>query len=109
MYRREFITLVGSVTAAWPLGAWAQQPGKLATVGFRDFVDAGGLISYGPNFADLFRHAAEFADKVLCGAKPHTCRYNSRPSSLIINLTTAKALDLKIPESFLLRAGEVIE
>jgi putative ABC transport system substrate-binding protein len=78
--------------------------------GFRDFVDAGGLMSYGANFADLFRHAAEFVDKILRGTKPDDLPVQQPTKfDLIINLTTAKALGLKIKESFLLRADEVIE
>jgi putative ABC transport system substrate-binding protein len=78
--------------------------------GFREFVDAGGLMSYGPNFADLFRHAADIVDKILRGAKPADLPVQQPTKfDLIINLTTAKALGLTIPESFLLRADEVIE
>ena len=78
--------------------------------GFREFVDAGGLLSYGPNFADLFRHAADLVDKILRGAKPADLPVQQPTKfDLIVNLTTAKALGLSIPESFLLRADEVIE
>jgi putative ABC transport system substrate-binding protein len=78
--------------------------------GFREFVDAGGLMSYGANFADLFRRAADFVDKILRGAKPADLPVQQPTKfDLIINLTTAKALVLKIPESFLVRADEVIE
>ena len=78
--------------------------------GFREFVDAGGLMSYGPNFADLFRHAADLVDKILRGAKPADLPVQQPTKfDLIINLTTAKALGLSVPESFLLRADEVIE
>ena len=78
--------------------------------GFREFVDAGGLMSYGPNFADLFRHAADIVDKILRGAKPADLPVQQPTKfDLIINLTTAKALGLTIPKSFLLRADEVIE
>ena len=76
----------------------------------KEFVEGGGLMSYGPNFPDLFRRAGDYTDKILRGAKPadlpveQPTRYD-----LIVNLTTAKALGLKIPESFLLRADEVIE
>jgi putative ABC transport system substrate-binding protein len=78
--------------------------------GFREFVDAGGLMSYGPNFADLFRHAADLVDKILRGTKPADLPVQQPTKfDLIINLTTAKALGLTIPESFLLRADEVIE
>ena len=76
----------------------------------RSFVQAGGLMSYGPNFSDQFRRAAELVDKILRGTKPGDIPVE-QPSrfELVINLTTAKALALTIPESFLLRAGEVIE
>jgi putative tryptophan/tyrosine transport system substrate-binding protein len=76
----------------------------------RSFVQAGGLMSYGPNFSDLFRRTAELVDKVLRGTKPGDIPVE-QPSrfELVINLTTAKAIDLTLPESFLLRADEVIE
>ena len=78
--------------------------------GFREFVDAGGLISYGANFPDLFSRAAEFVDKILRGAKPADMPVQQPVKfDLIINLKTAKALGLTIPEAFLLRADEVIE
>jgi len=65
---------------------------------------------YGPNFADLFRRAAEFVDKILRGAKPADIPVEQPTKfELVVNLTTAKALRLTIPESFLLRADEVIE
>ena len=84
---------------------------KIPTVfGFREFVDAGGLMSYGPNFSDLFRRAADFTDKILRGAKPADMPVQQPVKfDLIVNLKTAKALGLKIPESFLLLADEVIE
>jgi putative ABC transport system substrate-binding protein len=84
---------------------------RLPTIyGFRDFVEAGGLMSYGANFPDLFRRAADFVDKILRGAKPGDLPVEqSTKFDLVINLTTAKALGLTIPESFLLRADEVIE
>ena len=67
-------------------------------------------MSYGPNFLDLFRRAAGYADKILRGAKPGDIPVEQPTKfDLVINLTTAKALHLKIPESFLLRADEVIE
>jgi putative ABC transport system substrate-binding protein len=76
----------------------------------REFVEAGGLMSYGPNAPELFRRSADFVDKILRGAKPADIPVE-QPSrfDLVINLTTANALSLTIPESFLLRADEVIE
>ena len=78
--------------------------------GFRECVEVGGLMSYGPNLPDLFRRAAEFVDKILRGAKPGDIPVEQPTKfDLVINRTTAKALGLTIPESFLLRADEVIE
>ncbi len=76
----------------------------------REFVEAGGLMSYGPNAPDLFRRSADFVDKILRGAKPADIPVE-QPSrfDLVINLTTANALGLTIPEPFLLRADEMIE
>ena len=68
------------------------------------------MMSYGPNFPDLFRRAAEMVDKILHGTKPYDIPVEqSTKFDLVINLTTAKALGLTIPESFLVRADEVIE
>ena len=84
---------------------------KIPTIfGFREFVDAGGLISYGPNFSDLFARAAEFTDKILRGASPSDMPIEQPVKyDLIINLRTAKALGLSISETVLTRADEVIE
>jgi putative tryptophan/tyrosine transport system substrate-binding protein len=76
----------------------------------REHVDAGGLMSYGPNFSDLHRRAADYVDKILRGAKPADIPVQQPTRfEFVVNLITAKALGLTIPESFLLRVDEVIE
>ena len=76
----------------------------------REQVEAGGLMSYGTNFPELFRRAGDYVDKILRGAKPADIPVEQPTKfDLIINLTTAKALGVAIQESFLLRANEVIE
>jgi putative ABC transport system substrate-binding protein len=78
--------------------------------GLRDLVEAGGLMSYAANFSDLFRRTAELVDKILRGSNPGDIPVEQPTKfDLVINLKTAKALGLTIPEPFLLRADEVIE
>ena len=74
------------------------------------FVDGGGLMAYGSNNADLFRRAGDYVDKILRGAKPGDIPVEQPTKfDLVINLTTAKAIGLTLPESFLQRANELIE
>jgi ABC-type uncharacterized transport system substrate-binding protein len=77
---------------------------------FNSFPKVGGLMAYGPNLASMFKRAASYVDRILSGAKPGELPIE-RPTKfeLVINLKTAKGLGLTIPESFLLRADELIE
>jgi putative tryptophan/tyrosine transport system substrate-binding protein len=78
--------------------------------GLRELVEAGGLMSYAANFPDLFRRAAGLVDKILRGVQPAEIPVEQPTKfDLVVNLTTAKALGLAIPDSFLIRADEVIE
>ena len=89
------------------LAAAARLP---AIYGFRDHVDAGGLISYGVNLADNFHRAAAYVDKILKGAKPGDLPVEfATKLEMVINLKSAKALGLTVPPLLLVRADEVIE
>ena len=76
----------------------------------REYVHAVGVLSYGPNFPDLFRRSADFVDKILKATKPCDIPVEQPTKfELVVNLKTARALGLTIPETFLARADEVIE
>jgi putative ABC transport system substrate-binding protein len=79
-------------------------------LGLREYVDPAGLMSYGPHIPDLFRRAGDFVDKILRGTQPGDIPVEQPTKfELVVNLTVAKAIGLRLPESFLLRADEVIE
>jgi putative ABC transport system substrate-binding protein len=88
-------------------GAKHRLPGVYA---YRELVEAGGLMSYGPSYADMHRRAAYFVDRILKGAKPADLPVEAPTTfELVINLNAAKALGLTIPQSVLFRATEVIQ
>jgi putative ABC transport system substrate-binding protein len=84
---------------------------QLPTIyGSREYVESGGLMSYGANFADLFRRAGDYVDKILRGTKPTDIPIEPPIKfDLVVVLTTARTLGLKIGEAFLLRCDELIE
>ena len=84
---------------------------KLPSVySFREYIEAGGLIAYTPNYDDLFRRAASYVDKILKGTKPGELPIE-QPTRfhLLVNLKTARALGLKMPPTLLARADEVVQ
>ena len=104
------VVLPGSVPNALLMIALARQYRIPDVSALREAVVAGSLVSYGINWNDQFRRAAEYVDKILRGAKTGDLPVEQPTKfDLVINLTTAKALGLSVPESFLLRADEVIE
>jgi ABC-type uncharacterized transport system substrate-binding protein len=91
------------------INALALQARLASMYGTRDYVQAGGLMSYGPNFPDLFRRAADYVDKILRGAKPGEIPIEQPTAfDFVVNLTTAKALGLAVPAP-LLSLAEIIE
>jgi putative tryptophan/tyrosine transport system substrate-binding protein len=92
------------------INTWALTARLPSVHSFREPVDAGALMSYGPNFSDLFRRAAEYVDKILRGAKPGDIPVEQPTKfDFVVNLTTARALGLTIPDKLLSIADEVIE
>jgi putative ABC transport system substrate-binding protein len=110
--RAEALVVVGSAlvfTNRSQIASLALKNRLPTMSGISQYADAGGLISYGPNLADLWRRAATYVDKILKGAKPGELPVEQPTKfELIINLKTAKALGLTLPPSLLQRADEVI-
>ena len=83
---------------------------RLPSSGILNFADAGGLLGYGVNFLDMFRRAAVLVDKIFKGARPGDIPIEQASRfELVVNMKTAQALGVKIPQSILLRATKVIE
>ena len=99
-------TLAGYSKAIVDLAAKYRWP----SIGYRGLAEAGGLIGYGVDVLKIYRHAAVFVDKILKGAKPADLPIEQPTEfELVVNLKTAKALGLTLPQSLMLRANEVIQ
>jgi putative tryptophan/tyrosine transport system substrate-binding protein len=111
--RTEALIIIGSALAFTnrdQLASWAQKNRLPSMYGQRAYVDAGGLIAYGPSLAEQWRRAATYVGKILNGAKPGELPVEQPTQfELVINLKTAKALGLTLPPSLLRRADQVIQ
>ena len=112
--KRAGALLISAAGILWPharrLAELSSKNRLPSMYGLREYVEAGGLISYGADINDIWRRAAVFVDKILKGAKPADLPVEQPTKfELVINLKTAKALGLTIPQSLLLRADQVIE
>ncbi len=93
-----------------PIAEFAARRRLPAVYGAREMVEAGGLMSYGTNVADLFRRAARYVDKILKGARPAALPVEQPAKfDMVVNLKTARGLGLTIPQSLLIRADEIIQ
>src|SRR5262249_48890671 len=111
--RAEALTVAASSLAfrnRSQIASLAQKNRLPSMYGLREFADAGGLMAYGPNYAEGWRRAAAYVDKILKGAKPADLPVEQPTKfELVINAKTAKALGLTIPQSILTRADEIIQ
>ena len=114
MKRRTLLVSLAASALA-PLPAFAQAPGKVWRVGFLsqrhvEFVEAGGLISYGQNLRENYHRAATYVDKIFKGAKAGELPVEQPMRfEMALNMKTAKALGLKVPQEILIQATKVIE